>query len=39
MNISKLFAFLLSLAMFTTAAAQERKDAQTRSYPYFFAGI
>lgn len=39
MNNLKLFALLLSLAMVTTAAAQERKDAQTRSYPYFFAGI
>lgn len=39
MNNLKLFALLLSLAMATTAAAQERKDAQTRSYPYFFAGI
>ena len=40
MNNLKLFAAsLLSLAMATTAAAQERKDAQTRSYPYFFAGI
>ena len=40
MNISKLFAAtLLSLAMATTAAAQEGKEAQTRSYPYFFAGI
>ena len=40
MNNLKLFAAsLLSLAMVTTAAAQERKDAQTRSYPYFFAGI
>ena len=40
MNISKLFtASLLSLAMATTAAAQEGKEAQTRSYPYFFAGI
>lgn len=39
MNNLKLFALLLSLAMVTTAAAQERKDAQPRSYPYFFAGI
>lgn len=39
MNNLKLFALLLSLAMVTTAAAQERKDAQARSYPYFFAGI
>ena len=40
MNSLKLFAAsLLSLAMVTTAAAQEGKEAQTRSYPYFFAGI
>lgn len=39
MNNLKLFALLLSLAMVTTTAAQERKDAQPRSYPYFFAGI
>ncbi|MDD5989393.1 MAG: hypothetical protein PUC38_07985 [Bacteroidales bacterium] len=40
MNSLKLFAAsLLSLAMVTTAAAQESKEAQTRSYPYFFAGI
>ena len=40
MNSLKLFAAaLLSLAMATTAAAQEGKEAPTRSYPYFFAGI
>lgn len=39
MNNLKLFALLLSLVMVTTAAAQESKEAPTRSYPYFFAGI
>ena len=33
MNNLKLFALLLSLAMVTTAAEQERKDAQNRTHP------